>query len=381
MSDRLVSGPVRLIWWSDTYWPRIGGIEVLGAQSLPRLGERGFEVVVVTSQHDNTTRADEMHDGVSIRRFPFHKALRMGRRDLWTSIIHDIHTLKIQFRPHVVHINAPSPSSMFHLLTEKGSGWKTVTAIHTSFPESSKEDESLTRRLLGQSAWVVANSLAMLNDSLRIAPEISGRSSVIYNGVEDPGLKSSALSFDPPVIVCIARLVRKKGIDVAIRAFSMVHQKQPHVRMVIAGDGPGREHLEALAAELGLSEAIDFRGWVEPEKIATLIDEATQVWVPSRATEPFGLVAVEAMQMARPVIVTDQGGLPEVVENERSGFVIAADDAPALAMAGLRILAQPELAEEMGKAGRERARKLFGMESHVDQYENLYRRIVGTSTR
>lgn len=382
MSDSSQSSAgTRILWWSDTYWPHIGGIELLGAHLLPRLIERGFEVVVLTSQRGQTLPNQEVHDNVSIRRLPLHEALQANRTDLWAHVIAGIRQLKSELRPDVVHLNFPSPSCIFHLLTEKAWRAPTLVAIRTAFPPQARASDTLTHRMLGSSAWVTANSQAMLRDAWSIAPEIRERSSVIYNGLPTLQCEPSPLLFNPPVIVCVARLVEKKGIDIALRAFAIVKQRIPGVRMIVAGDGPEAAKLHALAHEIGVTDSVEFKGWVEPAAIAGVIDCATLVLVPSRSTEPFGIVAVEAMQMARPVIVTDQGGLPEVVDDGKTGFVVAADDSDALARVAILILENPTLAQRLGEAGKRRAETCFSIDRYTDEHEALYRRLAKRSVR
>ena len=372
----MIDRGLRLIWWSDTYWPSIGGIEVLGEQLLRRLVQRGIDVVVVTSCHADVAAAVESRDGVEVHRFPFHEALTTRKSDLWGSIASDVRALEERFNPDVIHVNLPAPSTIFHMLTAKSSRARTVASIQTEFPQSATGSTSLTSRMLLESAWTTANSRAMLNAALAIAPGIVDRSSVIYNGLLEPATESSPLNFDPPVIACVARLVHKKGIDIALHAFAVIRKARPRARLIVAGDGPELETLCGLASELGLAEAVEFRGWVAPTAIAKIMNEASQVWVPSRRTEPFGNVTVEAMQMGRPVIVTDLGGLPEVVEDGVSGVVIPPEDPAALAEASLALFNDVARARLMGAAGKKRAYEMFSLERYASDYENLYRHLA-----
>ena len=369
--------PLRILWWSDTYWPAIGGIEVLASHLVPGLALRGFQMRVATSHNGGLALPDiENHDGIGIHRFRFHEALTTRRKDLWSEVLANVMRMKSEFRPDVVHLTFPSPSGIFHLLSDKA--WKapTITAIHTAFPPRSQSAESLAHRMLVASSLVTANSHAMLVQAVEIAPEIETRASVIYNGVPRPQREPSPLPFNPPIIACIARLVGKKGVDVALRAHAITRERFPDVRMIVAGDGPERQQLEALALDLGLAGCVTFMGWVEPAEIPEVIDSVTLLVVPSRTAEPFGIVAVEAMQMSRPVICTNQGGLPEVVEADKTGFVVPADDPQALADAILRLLENPTLARELGEAGRVRAGNCFAIERCIDAHEMLYRTAV-----
>ena len=107
-----------------------------------------------------------------------------------------------------------------------------------------------------------------------------------------------------------------------------------------------------------------------------LLNSATVVLVPSRIGEGFGLVALEAALMARPVVASQFGALPEVVVDGETGLLVERDDPAALAAAITTLLEHPETATAMGQAGRRRAQTLFGLGPHVDAFDALYRRIA-----
>jgi glycogen(starch) synthase len=102
-----------------------------------------------------------------------------------------------------------------------------------------------------------------------------------------------------------------------------------------------------------------------------LIKDSTLVVMPSR-TEPFGLVALQAAQMGRPIVATRVGGLPEVILDGETGLLVEANDSDALASAILRLLRSPEWARQMGLTAHLRADREFGWAQHVSAYEELY---------
>jgi glycosyltransferase involved in cell wall biosynthesis len=108
-----------------------------------------------------------------------------------------------------------------------------------------------------------------------------------------------------------------------------------------------------------------------------LLNSATVVLVPSRKAEGFGLVALEAALMARPVVASRFGALPEVVMDGETGLLVDKDDPLALADAILTLLTHPDTAMTMGETGRRRAQDLFGLQRHVDSFDALYRELVG----
>ena len=132
--------------------------------------------------------------------------------------------------------------------------------------------------------------------------------------------------------------------------------------------------LEELAVELGLGQAVHFIGWVAPERVPELMNQATIVVMPSRS-EGLPQVSIQAAQMARPVVAAHVGGLPEVVLDGETGLLVQTEDSDALAFGIAQLLEHPEDAVRMGAAARCRAQKVFDWKSYLDAYDALYQRI------
>ena len=270
--------------------------------------------------------------GIPVHRFSFGKALVKRDLSLIKAIRSRANELQANFQPDLVHLNFSAPSAFFHMFAQRATEAPCLETIH-SFLEPASGQDSLHARILGSVDWVVGVSDAMLRDARRLIPQITPRSSVIYNALEMPDLKPTPPSFDAPRILFAGRLVPEKGVDVAIDAFAAIASRFPNARLVIAGDGTIRQSLEQRAIDLGIGSRVDFVGWVDPEKMPALINSSTIVVMPSRWEEPFGLVALQAGQMARPIIATRVGGLPAVVLHEQTGLLIEKDDTAGLAKA------------------------------------------------
>ncbi len=366
---------MRLLFWTQLYWPHIGGVEVFTAKLIAAMRGRGHEAAVVTSHSDLDLPDEDSHEGVPIHRMPFHSALAERDPAAFLAARRRVAKLKESFAPDVVHINFSDPSVLFHLESSAAHPAPFLVTIH-ALREHAGGPDTLIGRMLGEAKWVVAVSKANMVELEALAPEIAGRASVIYNGVEEPSLVPAPLPRAAPRLVCLGRIVEDKGFDVALAAFAQLVPRFPEARLVIAGDGPARPGLEAQVQALGIAEAVEFLGWVAPERVSELMNSATLVIVPSRWKEPFGLVAVEAALMARPVVASRVGGLAEVVADAESGLLVEKEDAAALASAIGQLLEDPAMSERMGKQARDRARRLFGFERQVDAYEALYQRLA-----
>lgn len=376
---------MRVLVWSGTFWPRIGGIEVLCAALLPALRERGYEFTVVTSHYyDDGLPDEEQYLGIPVHRFPFLSALADGNIDAMMETRQRVAKLKRTFAPDLIHLHVVGPGELFHLLTAGAHPAPLLATLHRNLPGHGTEADTIVGRTLHDADWVSCVSESVLAQARGRVPAITSRSSVIYNGLEVPVLPPEPPPAGPPRLLCVGRLVPEKGFDLALRALAALVDRFPTVRLTIAGDGPARSELERLAAELALTDHVDFLGWVAPDQVSALLSATTVVVVPSRWPEPFGLVALEAAASARPVVAARIGGLPEVVVHRQTGLLFDAEDSGALAEAIGSVLHDPESAARMGQAARRRAVQEFPLERCVDAYDELYRMLSapgGPATR
>ena len=154
----------------------------------------------------------------------------------------------------------------------------------------------------------------------------------------------------PPQVLYVGRLSHEKAIDVLIRAVAEVKNQMP-VRLRLVGAGPQADALAALARDLGVSDCVEFSGQVAwgPDLFAAM-RAATCLTLPS-LTEGLPLVLLEAMSQATPVIASDVGGIPELVEHDRNGLLVRPGDATALAAALVRLLPDMGLQQRLATEG------------------------------
>lgn len=369
---------MRILCWADSFWPYIGGLEVFITRLLSALRERGYEIMMVTSHRGLDLPDTALYKEIPICRFPFSTALADANVDQLTEIRQRVGKLKRTFAPQLVHLQMTpvSLSGFFHLNTAHIHPTPLLATLHGAVTNLAIRYDTLLGQILRRAAWVTANSEAVLVEARRLAPQITPYSSLIHNGLTVPALPPEPLPNDPPRLLCLGRLDNnEKGFDLALMAFASLLDRFPNARLVIAGDGLARSELEQQTAALGLNRCADFIGWVPPEQVPALMNTATLVVMPSR-WEGFGLVALEAALMARPVVATRVGGLPEVVVHQQTGLLVERDDSQALAEAIASLLAHPERATQMGQAARHRAQEVFSWERCVDAYDALYRKLI-----
>lgn len=209
---------------------------------------------------------------------------------------------------------------------------------------------------------------------------------IIYNGIDahrfdfpfgEPERSLFRNRFAAPyekIIYFIGRMVREKGAQVLIDAVSRVRAQYTDAKLVIAGGGE-RSHLERLAADLGVSGVVYFAGRVSDEDRDRLYKVADVAVYPS-LYEPFGIVALEAMAARVPVVVSDAGGLREVVEPDTSGTVTWAGNPDSLAWGIVRVLKNPEFARRMADAAHHRCLTVFNWDVLAEQTKVVYERTL-----
>ena len=189
---------------------------------------------------------------------------------------------------------------------------------------------------------------------------------------------ASPYSGTEPRLLCVGRLIPIKGHLVLLRALARARLRVPGLMLDIAGRGPLEPSLKAFARELGIEDAVRFLGFVAPVERA--IEDAAIIVVPSLG-EGFGMVALEAMERARPVIASAVGGLPEIVADGETGVVVPPADADALAEAMVVLAGDLERSAAMGLTGRKRALAEFTPERSAERIEELYRDGAGAGGR
>lgn len=242
--------------------------------------------------------------------------------------------------------------------------------------------EYVIDKLVIWSAWRIVSVSHNCLSSLECRPAFRECNKLVcvYNGIADPKLKtqhvidtnSHAESREVvPYCLMLATYEPRKGHAFLLQVFKEVVKKCPHVSLRIHGQGTEKQKNDVLEivknANLGGKV---FLGDFEPDS-TSLIRHATLMVVPSQAFESFGLTIVEAMAHGVPVVTTDVGGMPEVMEGTNAGFVCSKSDVMGFSESIVQILTNPDLAVKMGHAGRKAFEERYSSAQMSKQYESL----------
>jgi glycosyltransferase involved in cell wall biosynthesis len=364
---------MRVLLWSSAFWPHVGGVEVLGANFVEGLSRRGHDVLVVADLDEPGLAAEDVVANVPVRRVAVRKPLSAGDARGVLAARSEMSRIRADFAPDLDHVFFFGPELPLLRRVLGARRGPFVVSLHLGLNDAISSPHSATGATLREAGWVVACSEAVLRDTRARIPGLD-RSSAIVNALpaaSDEPVRAPAGS----LVLMLGRLSPQKGFDLGLRAFAALAGRHPSARFAIAGDGAERAPLEQLADQLGVSDRVEFHGWVAPPEVPALLDRSVVVLMPSRF-EPYGLVALEAARRGRPVIAADVDGLREAVVDGVTGVLVPPGDVDALGAALDRLLADPGLAERLGAAGAERHGGMREWERHLDLYEEVYRRAV-----
>jgi colanic acid/amylovoran biosynthesis glycosyltransferase len=176
----------------------------------------------------------------------------------------------------------------------------------------------------------------------------------------------------PVEIVCVGRLVSAKGQHVLLAAFRRLVVEGHNVRLRLVGDGPDRVSLEAMAARDELKGLVIFEGAVEPDRVRSFLEAADIFALPSFA-EGIPVALMEAMAMEIPCVSTAITGIPELIRSDIDGILVGPANEDQLAAALARLIENPDLREQLGRAGRRRVKENFDLHRNVAKVAEMFR--------
>ena len=180
-------------------------------------------------------------------------------------------------------------------------------------------------------------------------------------------------------MLTVARLEPHKGIDTALQALARLPPAYANVGYLVAGEGPHRATLEQLARDVGVGERVRFLGWVPERELPALYNVATVYVGASRqigrsGVEGFGLAIAEAAASGLPIVATESGGIPDLVQGGMTGWLVPPDDPDGLAAALEGVLANEPAARQRGQAARRRVEEYLNWDRMTAELERITHR-------
>lgn len=377
---------MRVVLFTTDYLPNVGGVATHVLELAQALCAAGHGAAVLTNVLDPAGSASEdaCPPVVRVRERLRWSPIRRARR-LQFALNLLPYTLGLLRKCDLVHFHTVDP--LAGMLSAMCSYYPMIATNHTSmFVEEAGDAHKATpwRRFLRRMDGVIAPS----EELARLTETVTGNALPVRylpNGVDarrfhpdvcGAGLrKRYGVRPDERLIVCPRRLVSKNGCVHLARALRSILRLQPQVRLLFAGDGPERIRIQA---ELDAADCLDttiFAGNVPNSEMPAIYAAADVVVVPS-LIEATSIAVLEAMATARPVVASDVGGIPALIEEGETGCLVRPGDEPGLAAAVCELLEDRSRRERMGEAARRRVLQEFTWDRIAAATLDVYREFL-----
>lgn len=284
------------------------------------------------------------------------------------------------WQPTILHAHF---STGYGFMARMSGFQKRIISIYGSdiydFPYKSAFHKGLLKFNLTGASRVLSTSESMADEFLRVYPT-QLRPDVTPFGVDVDLFKPIFNELNDEVfhIGIVKKLEHKYGIDVLLRAvYKLKEMTDKKLKINIVGTGSELRNLQDLTHRLNLQDITTFHGAIDNARVPVFLSKQDVFVVPSRfESESFGVAAVEAQACSLPIIVSDVGGLPEVVEHGVTGLVVERESPDKLADALLRLCNDNLLRDSFGKSGRKRVQCLYDWKQNVSQMIEIYKQVT-----
>jgi len=374
---------MRIAMVCDEFYPDIGGGPLYTTGLSTALAKLDAEPIVITHTHAGQPEEDEF-EGIKVKRLKgfvmprldraisaglarrLHEYIKFGNFD----VVHgqDIYSSMALLSIHSARKRKIPSVLTCHSVHKSGGIWRLIYRPIISAMEHANRVIAVSGAAKG---FCVA--LGVPGDKIEVIP--NGVDLSIFNtNVDGSAMRSKLNVKQGPLVATAIRLVKRKGPEHLVNAFSKVLKKMPNAKLAVAGGGTEAASLRAQIKKLGMGKSVFMLGKLQREEVARLM-VAADVFVLPSLFESFGLVLLEAMAVGTPVVCTRTQGALEIVKDGEDGLIVPPGDDDALADAIVRVLSDRQLAKRLMTSGQKTVHEKFSWEKTAKKTLALYRTV------
>lgn len=359
-------------------YPSVGGSGVIATELGHELAKRGHEIHFIT--YEMPFRLNLTDKNIHFHEVEIHQYELFKYPDYALTLAVKMASVAERYDLDLIHVHYAIPHATSAFLARqilKSMRPAIITTLHGTDISLVGRDPAyykVVKMSIEQSDGITAVSHSLHHDICRYFKICKGIE-VIHNFftpkpqyIGKKVYRNHFVSGDEKLLIHASNYRGVKRSEDALAIFEKVREQIP-AKLIFLGSGSGLEKLHHLVHEKGLQEQVFFEG--KSRDVDAYVSSADLFLLPS-STESFGLAALEAMAYGVPVVGTDVGGLPEVVENGKTGYLSAVGDVNEMAENAVKLLSQTDLYQRFSQAAQERAATHFSTEKIVPQYEEYY---------
>ena len=359
------------------YFPYVTGAEIFSYYFSTWLVKQGHQVDVVTGRWNQALPKYEVKDGVRIHRVPVLSTNNLKHLSFITFAVGK--AIEISRDADLIHANLAFSAGFVGAKAKAATGKPLIITVQGGdlgdYKENTGKFGGIAKPLI-RYAMENANLVHAISDHTALLARRLGARNIhkVGLGIDTSVFKHIKVKRDPNLLISVSRLTPKNGVIYLLKAMLILKNKFPNLNLLIIGTGEQRMAFEGFVAKNSLERRVKFIGHIQHDQLAPYLNRATLFVRPS-IDEGLGIAFLESMACGTPTVGTDVGGIPEIIEDRKTGLIVPSANAPAVAAAISELLINKRLYRSIVNNGLKQA-KSFGWNRKNKEVFLLYKQLV-----
>jgi glycosyltransferase involved in cell wall biosynthesis len=367
----------------EAYFPTVGGVTIATQSLSQEYRNKGHSVIIIAPQYPHLESYERIND-FDVFRVPICSPSSIFLKKLWFTLI-TARKLQYLFKKNEIdivnlhYVGFLAPSLLLLSFFYKFSLVVLLSGSDVIDEQKlfrHKRNGFIFKYITHKANFIISCAKSLLEEAIKKAPHIKSKSSVIYNGVEASQFNiTTKYIHSRPFIFSVGSFSHYKGQDILLMALKEVNEQYKNIDLIIAGEGSAIQACQDLASLLKIQDNVIFLGLVQDHKrLIELLNGCEFFVLPSRY-ESFSIANLEAMAAGKAVIVTDVGGMSEIIKDGINGIVVKPKDVEGLTNAMLALIENHNLRNTLSQNAKETVRN-YVWENLADQYVQVYQKVL-----